>query len=153
MAIEKTIFLKDLAETKELGKEISTFLRRGDLIYLKGDLGSGKTELVRAILEGLGFDGRVKSPSYSLFEQYSLKFTINHFDLYRFKSSQEWDDCGFNEFINENDVTIIEWPEKSQNTLPIPDIEFHFSYNDDISRNLIIKGKTERGIECIKSFG
>ena len=82
-----------------------------------------------------------------------MKFTINHFDLYRFKSSQEWDDCGFNEFINENDVTIIEWPEKSQNTLPIPDIEFHFSYNDDISRNLIIKGKTERGIECIKSFG
>ena len=149
MAIEKTIFLKDLNETNSVGKKISALLKPGDLIYLSGDLGSGKTTCVRAMLKGLGFEGKVKSPTYSLFEQYELDFTVNHFDLYRFKSPHEWEDAGFSEFINTEDVTIIEWPEMAKGILPKPDLLLNFFHHDDLSRNMTISSLSKRGDECL----
>ena len=150
MAIEKTIFLKDLNETNSFGKKLSALLKLGDLIYLSGDLGSGKTTCVRAMLQGLGFEGKVKSPTYSLFEQYEFDFTVNHFDLYRFKSPQEWEDAGFSEFINTDDVTIIEWPEMAKGILPEPDLLLNFFHHDDLSRNMTISSLSKRGDECLQ---
>lgn len=151
--MEKTIFLESIETTNHFGEKISHLLKPGDLFYFRGDLGSGKTACVRAIMKGLGFNGRVKSPTYSLFEQYELSLTINHFDLYRFKSSQEWEDAGFSEFINSHSVTIIEWPEMASKILPKPDLYLHFFHHNDMSRNLKITSQSKRGDECIDCLG
>ena len=123
------------------------------LIYLSGDLGSGKTSFARSLINQLGFDGAVKSPSYSLVEQYTIdSFTVNHFDLYRFKSSEEWYEAGFNEFINERNVNLIEWPEKGHPYLPISDLIINFYYVSSEKRKVLITVNTEKGAECIKEL-
>ena len=132
--------------SEELGLKLSEKLTAGLLLFLKGDLGAGKTCLVRSILMSLGFDGKVKSPSYSLFEQYIIDGkTINHFDLYRFKSPEEWVTAGFNDYINTRDITIIEWPERAQNILCEPDIEIEILYDKEISRRALVKAKSKKG--------
>jgi tRNA threonylcarbamoyladenosine biosynthesis protein TsaE len=81
-----------------------------------------------------------------LFEQYIIDGkTINHFDLYRFKSPEEWLAAGFNDYINKYDITIIEWPEKAQNILCEPDIEIEILYDKEISRRALVNAKSKKG--------
>jgi tRNA threonylcarbamoyladenosine biosynthesis protein TsaE len=146
MKKEISVFLENEKNTSELGLKLSEKLTAGLLLFLKGDLGAGKTCLVRSILVSLGFEGKVKSPSYSLFEQYIIDGkTINHFDLYRFKSPEEWLAAGFNDYINKHDITIIEWPEKAQNILCEPDIEIEILYDKEISRRALVNAKSKKG--------
>lgn len=149
MSKEKSFKLKNADETLEIGFRFSKIIDQNLLIFLKGNLGAGKTTFVRGLIHGLGFQGRVKSPSYSLFEQYLLKFTVNHFDLYRFKSSDEWIDAGFNEFINGHDVNLIEWPEMAENVLPKADIILNFEHTENDSRELIVIPISDKGNECL----
>jgi tRNA threonylcarbamoyladenosine biosynthesis protein TsaE len=108
---------------------------------------------VRSILINLGYQGKVKSPSYSLFEQYSIDGkTINHFDLYRFKSAEEWLSAGFNDYINVHDITIIEWPEKAKNVLCDSDIEIEIVYDKEISRRALIRAKSKKGEAVCKDL-
>ena len=123
MTKELKISLFNEKNTLKLGKDISSCLTKGLLIFLKGELGAGKTTLVRGIILALGYNGAVKSPTYSLIEQYKLnKLNLNHFDLYRFTRSSEWFSSGFQENINDFDVTLIEWPEIAAEILPKPDL-------------------------------
>ncbi len=148
-----SIDLNNETKTHELAKKISQKIYPGMLIYLSGDLGSGKTSFARSLINQLGFDGAVKSPSYSLVEQYTIdSFTVNHFDLYRFKSSEEWYEAGFNEFINERNVNLIEWPEKGYPYLPISDLIINFYYVSSEKRKVLITVNTEKGAECIKEL-
>ena len=149
MTKELSFFTKHFEETALLGEKLAKIVSPGDLIFLQGDLGSGKTTFMRGFLRGLDFMGKVKSPSYTLLEQYCLKLTINHFDLYRFKDQNEWEDAGFNEFINNTDVNVIEWPEKAINVIPQSDLTVGFSYKNEDSRNISIISNTLRGKECI----
>jgi tRNA threonylcarbamoyladenosine biosynthesis protein TsaE len=149
MTKELSFFTKHFEETALLGEKLAKIVSPGDLIFLQGDLGSGKTTYMRGFLRGLDFMGKVKSPSYTLLEQYCLKLTINHFDLYRFKDQNEWEDAGFNEFINNTDVNVIEWPEKAINVIPQSDLTVGFSYKNEDSRNISIISNTLRGKECI----
>jgi tRNA threonylcarbamoyladenosine biosynthesis protein TsaE len=149
MSKEKSFKLKNADETLDIGFRFSKIIDKNLLIFLKGNLGAGKTTFVRGLIHGLGFQGRVKSPSYSLFEQYLLKFTVNHFDLYRFKSSDEWIDAGFNEFINGHDVNLIEWPEMAENVLPKADIILNFEHTENDSRGLIVIPISDKGNECL----
>jgi len=149
MSKEKSFKLKNADETLDIGFRFSKIIDKNLLIFLKGNLGAGKTTFVRGLIHGLGFQGRVKSPSYSLFEQYLLKFTVNHFDLYRFKSSDEWIDAGFNEFINGHDVNLIEWPEMAENVLPKADIILNFEHTENDSRELIVIPLSDKGNECL----
>ena len=149
MSKEKSFKLKNADETLDIGFRFSKIIDKNLLIFLKGNLGAGKTTFVRGLMHGLGFQGRVKSPSYSLFEQYLLKFTVNHFDLYRFKSSDEWIDAGFNEFINGHDVNLIEWPEMAENVLPRADIILNFEHTENDSRELIVISLSDKGNECL----
>ena len=128
MTKELSFLTNDANETALLGEKLAKIVRTGDLIFLQGDLGSGKTTYMRGFLRGLNFSGKVKSPSYTLLEQYELELTINHFDLYRFKDKREWDDAGFSEFINNNDVNVIEWPEKADEMIPISDLTIFFTF-------------------------
>lgn len=149
MTKELSFFTKHFEETALLGEKLAKIASPGDLIFLQGDLGSGKTTFMRGFLRGLDFMGKVKSPSYTLLEQYCLKLTINHFDLYRFKDQNEWEDAGFNEFMNNTDVNVIEWPEKAINVIPQSDLTVGFSYKNEDSRNISIISNTLRGKECI----
>ena len=149
MTKELSFFTKHFEETALLGEKLAKIASPGDLIFLQGDLGSGKTTFMRGFLRGLDFMGKVKSPSYTLLEQYYLKLTINHFDLYRFKDQNEWEDAGFNEFMNNTDVNVIEWPEKAINVIPQSDLTVGFSYKNEDSRNISIISNTLRGKECI----
>jgi tRNA threonylcarbamoyladenosine biosynthesis protein TsaE len=105
--------LPDEAATLDLGVRIAPCVKPGWLIGLQGDLGAGKTTFARGLLRALGHTGRVKSPTFTLIEQYRLSgMDIQHFDLYRFTDSREWQDAGFSEFIDGRSVCIIEWPQR-----------------------------------------
>ena len=149
---ELKILLSNEKNTLDLGENISAHLTEGLLIFLKGDLGAGKTTLARGLINSLGYVGSVKSPTYSLIEQYEFDaFTLNHFDLYRFVSSNEWLSSGFQEYINSHDVTLIEWPEKSSGFLPKPDLEVELLYKNE-SRIAHINSFTEKGHKCLKNL-
>ena len=146
---ELKILLSNEKNTLDLGENLSAHLFEGLLIFLKGDLGAGKTTLARGIIRGLGYVGSVKSPTYSLFEQYEFdEFTLNHFDLYRFANPNEWFSSGFQEYVNSYDVTLIEWPEKSAELLPKPDLEIEILYENE-SRIVIINPFTKKGNKCL----
>jgi tRNA threonylcarbamoyladenosine biosynthesis protein TsaE len=126
------LHLADEAATLNLGRQLASYIRPGLTIFLHGDLGAGKTTLVRGLLRGLGFDGRVKSPTYTLVESYSISsLYLYHFDLYRFKHEQEWLDAGFNELFNERNICIVEWPERARGLLPEADVTIELAIDGD----------------------
>ncbi|MFH1333971.1 MAG: tRNA (adenosine(37)-N6)-threonylcarbamoyltransferase complex ATPase subunit type 1 TsaE [Pseudomonadota bacterium] len=121
------IYLKNTSETLHLGKALAQNLPQQCVIYLKGELGAGKTTFVRGLLTALGHTGAVKSPTYTLVEPYQLTHhRIYHFDLYRLRDPEELTLIGIRDYI-DNSVLLIEWPEKASAYLPHPDIEFELS--------------------------
>lgn len=119
--------LPDAAATEALAAQWAPHLGAPLVVYLYGDLGAGKTTFVRALLRALGFTGAVKSPTYSLVETYALpELVLNHFDLYRFGSPEEWLDGGFDEMIHEGSIALIEWPQMGAGALPPPDVALFF---------------------------
>ena len=106
--------LPDAAATAALGAALATGAAGGRVLYLRGDLGAGKTTLVRGLLRSLGYAGRVKSPTYTLVEPYALSsLHFYHFDFYRFKDRSEWLSSGFREYFNQQAFCVVEWPEKA----------------------------------------
>ncbi len=123
------------AETLALGADWAQQFKGGELVFLKGALGAGKTTLVRGLLRGLGFEGRVKSPSYGLLESYELDpLTIHHLDLYRLGHAEELFDLGLEELLAPNTVVLVEWPERAERALPDPHwmIEIESNGNDRV---------------------
>lgn len=122
--------LADEANTLAFARQLAPVLQNGLVIFLVGDLGAGKTTLVRALLQALGVTGRIKSPTYSLVEIYMLQNNpIYHFDLYRLSSPLEWEDAGFREFVHGQSMVLIEWPEKALPCLPAPDCLIQLQYD------------------------
>lgn len=122
-----TQILKDEAATVQAAAVLATQLRPGQVIYLHGDLGAGKTTLVRGILLALGHVGKVKSPTYTIVEPYNLALaSCYHFDLYRFQDPEEWEAAGFRDYFNTSSICLVEWPERADQVLPPADIEIHF---------------------------
>ena len=123
MVAPKT-FLPDEAATLALGAAMAHGIAPGLVIYLRGELGAGKTTLARGILRGLGWQGRVRSPTYTLVEVYEVsRLHLHHFDFYRFHDPREWIDAGFRESFNGQNVSLIEWPEKAAGSVPPADVE------------------------------
>lgn len=125
------IYLHNKIDTILLGTALSKILLPGLIIFLQGNLGTGKTELTRALLNAAGYVGYVKSPTYTLAESYVIKLagcaiTVIHFDFYRLLNSEEFFETGFREYFNKTNICIIEWPEKGESVLPIPDINITF---------------------------
>lgn len=114
-----------------LGRSWSAQIEVGAKVYFKGELGAGKTTLVRGILEGFGHDGSVVSPTYTLVEPYHLADrTIYHFDLFRMESPDELEYIGVRDMIGPDSIVLVEWPERGQGVLPPADYEVTISYSD-----------------------
>jgi tRNA threonylcarbamoyladenosine biosynthesis protein TsaE len=124
-------------------------------VQLIGDLGAGKTTLVRATLRALGHAGRVRSPTYTLVEPYSLTtqtgaLALYHFDLYRFTDPAEWIDAGFREYFDSGAICLIEWPQRAGGLLGVPDLEFKLEQEGE-GRVLTARAFSETGKSCLES--
>lgn len=143
--------LADEAATLAFGAQLARALEPGLTLYLEGDLGAGKTTLVRGVLRALGFGGRVKSPTYTLAESYSLPaFELYHFDLYRMHDPREWLDAGFRDVSDGHAVSLIEWPEKAAGWLPPPDVIVRLTIADD-AREIKCKAASPRGARYLET--
>lgn len=143
--------LRDTEATLELGHDIARVIRPGLIIYLRGELGSGKTTLVRGILSGLGYHGHVKSPTFNLIELYKISgLHLHHFDFYRLRHPLEWKDVGFDEHFTNNNVCLVEWPENAGG-LPGADITILLQHAP-AGREVLIAGETEIGKQCLSGL-
>jgi len=119
------------------------------VVYLRGELGAGKTCLARGILRGLGFGNRVKSPTYTLVEAYKVsRLYLYHFDFYRLDDPRAWIDAGFRDYFNENTVCLVEWPEKAGGTLPAADLDIELAIAAQ-RRDVRITAASEAGRRCL----
>lgn len=147
-----SIFLPDESATTDFASRLANALKPGLVIYLRGDLGAGKTTLVRALLHALGYTGRVKSPTYTLLEPYQAgRLNLRHFDLYRFQDENEWEAAGFRDEFDGRNICLVEWPEKAHGLIPHADMEIVLDI-PDTGRNLTIHPHTTAGRECLKSL-
>ena len=141
--------LADEAATLELGAALARALTPGCVLHLHGDLGAGKTTLVRGLLRELGHAGRVKSPTYTLVESYTTRIgPVHHFDLYRFADAEEWIDAGFSELFGADSVCLVEWPDKAGALLPAADLDVALSVAQQ-GRNFEIKARSPIGTSCL----
>ena len=145
------VLITDLAATTELARKIAPVLDTGDVLALEGELGTGKTEFVRALLHVLGFEGEVPSPTFTLLQTYEVggRF-LSHFDLYRLKSDKELDELGWEDALAHG-VTLVEWPERAGNRLPKERLCLNFVLEKDGARRCFIR-MTERWKERLGGF-
>ncbi len=120
-------------------------------ITLQGELGAGKTSLVRHLLRALGVTGRVKSPSYAVVELHEARgadgqaIAVSHFDFYRFKDLREFDEAGLRDLFAAPGLKLAEWPEKAGDALPMADLAIHIQAFDDGSRRVVLRAETATG--------
>ena len=144
--------LPDEAATLALGAALAPCLEPGTIVFLEGELGAGKTTLARGLLRGLGFEGRVKSPTYALVEVYEVsRLLLHHFDFYRFSDPREWIDAGFRESFDGHGVSLVEWPRKAAGLLPPADLAIHLASSGS-GRSARCQPSSPRGtriVECL----
>jgi len=144
----KTI-LPDEGATLALGAALAPCVEPGLTVYLRGELGAGKTTLVRGLLRALGHQGPVKSPTYALVELYEVsRLHLHHFDFYRFHDPREWIDAGFRESFNGRNVSLIEWPERAGGMLPPADVEIVLELHGT-GRSAVLTSSSLRGQKCL----
>ena len=137
-------------ETEALGAELAGRLDPGDVVLVSGDLGAGKTTFVRHLLQALGVQGRVKSPTYAVMEPYPLPgFDAWHFDFYRFDDPQEWEDAGFRDVFAAPGLKLAEWPEKAGGLLPPPDLRIAIAIGPDERRHVSLAALSPLGRELL----
>lgn len=152
---ERRLFLDSEAETEQLGRELA---RRavesecGLVVFLEGDLGMGKTTLSRGVMRGLGHEGAVKSPTYTLVEPYEhLKPRAYHFDLYRLGDPEELEYMGIRDYFSDENLCLVEWPERGQGVLPEPDLEIHLEREGE-GRSVVLRARSARGAHLMNEL-
>lgn len=125
-------YLPDTDATEQFGAELYRSLSSKTVVFLHGQLGAGKTTLVRGYLRAAGYSGTVKSPTYNLVEEYSIGGRkIFHFDLYRLNDPEELEYIGISDYFNQAEVCFIEWPDKGAGFLPAPDVEITLTVHEN----------------------
>jgi len=147
-AIVKTLVWPDEAATTAFAQQLAAALTRAHnglnaCITLEGDLGAGKTTLVRHLLRALGVKGRIKSPTYAVVEPYQVAAgAVWHFDFYRFSDPREWEDAGFRDIFASPGLKLCEWPQQAQGVMPSPDLSLHIEVTDDEQRRVTLRALT-----------
>ena len=137
---------------EDLGAELAQYSPAGTVIFLQGDLGAGKTTLVRGFLRGLGHVGVVKSPTYTLVEVYeAVNPPVFHFDLYRLTAPCELEEMGIRDYFAQNAILLIEWPERAGEILPAPDLSCYIGLLPE-GRRVEFKSQTPRGQQILKQM-
>ena len=122
-------------------------------ITLHGDLGAGKTTLVRHLLRALGVQGRIKSPTYAVVEPHEgARFAISHFDFYRFDDPREWEDAGFRDIFASPGLKLAEWPEKAAALTPPADLAIHIEAMDETERQVTLRAGTATGRSLLQGL-
>jgi tRNA threonylcarbamoyladenosine biosynthesis protein TsaE len=156
------------ALAQKLASSLSHFFHAAQSAHLNislvGDLGAGKTTFARYLIQALGYEGRVKSPTYTLCEPYPIhiksnipftraSITAHHFDLYRMHDRLEWQEAGFAEYFDEPGFCLVEWPEKAEGTLPTFDIEIHLRAGaDENERNITLQASSIQGMAVLEKM-
>jgi tRNA threonylcarbamoyladenosine biosynthesis protein TsaE len=149
MSQKTEIISTSQAQTRSIGKSLAGYLHKGDILCLFGELGSGKTQLVKGIALGLGAPAnQVNSPSFVLLKQYAYGITLNHFDLFRLKKIEEILAIGFEEYVYSDNVSVIEWAEKlfSYKLNEFLGIEFKIISKDMRRLTFFAQGKRGRAL-------
>lgn len=128
------------------------------MITLEGDLGAGKTTFTRHLLQALGVQGRIKSPTYAVVEPHvghdaqGRTLAISHFDFYRFRDPQEWEDAGFRDTFAAPGLKLCEWPQRAQGLMPMPDLALALEILDDGRRRVQAQAHSAVGQALIGSL-
>jgi tRNA threonylcarbamoyladenosine biosynthesis protein TsaE len=147
-------YLASPEATDELGKKLAKIIKAPLVIGFKGEIGRGKTSLIRAMLRELGVQSAIKSPTFNLVETYQTAAgTIHHFDLYRLNSVYDLEDLGFRDYLEASEISCIEWPENAPLLCPLLDIviEINLSNQGD-GREVLINSQTDLGEKMIKKL-
>ncbi|HEX9435502.1 MAG TPA: tRNA (adenosine(37)-N6)-threonylcarbamoyltransferase complex ATPase subunit type 1 TsaE [Burkholderiales bacterium] len=144
--------LPDAAATARLGAALAAGVLPGRVLHLSGELGSGKTTLVRGLLRALGIQGAVKSPTYTWVEPYRISsLDLYHFDFYRFDKKTEWLSSGLREYFRPDAVCVVEWPERIGSLLSLPDLAVHLQYDSD-ARQAALEAHSAEGEAWLASL-
>ncbi|WP_413700050.1 tRNA (adenosine(37)-N6)-threonylcarbamoyltransferase complex ATPase subunit type 1 TsaE [Psychromonas sp. KJ10-10] len=144
--------LSNAEQTVAFGTRLSVACEKAICIYLHGDLGAGKTTLTRGFIQGLGHQGNVKSPTYTLVEPYELdKWNVYHFDLYRLGDPEELEFMGIRDYFSDSSHCLVEWPERGEGVLPLADIDLMLRY-DGKQRVIELQANTEIGKQVIQKL-
>lgn len=145
--------LTDETATIDMGKQIAMAVQQLNIslvVYLHGDLGAGKTTLTRGFVQGMGHNGKVKSPTYTLVEPYELTpWQVYHFDLYRLADPEELEYMGIREYFSQQSCCFVEWPEKGQDMIPSADIELWLHYVDE-QREITLQANSPIGSDILQ---
>ena len=152
--LELNLHLPDEEATQRCGAALAPALVGGMVVTLLGDLGAGKTTLVRGLLRARGVTGPVKSPSYGLVEHYPISsLYFYHIDFYRFADPAEWETAGLAECFRSDSVCLVEWPERVAGLLPVPDLALELAYvSQGIGRELRARAFTAAGERCLNAL-
>jgi len=148
-----TLTLDDEASTLACGAHLFKQIdSNGLLIFLHGNLGAGKTTLVRGLLRASGYMGPVKSPTFTLVEEYFCNgLDLFHFDLYRLNDPEELEWIGIRDYVRSDSVCLIEWPERGEGQLPIPDIDITLTIKQP-GRSVRFSSQTLKGLKIVKAL-
>jgi len=139
-------------QMQALGAQLADVSHGQGLIYLDGDLGTGKTTLVRGLIRSLGHDGAVKSPTFTLVEPYRVAGkNIYHFDLYRLSDPEELEYMGLRDYFDAHSLCLVEWPAKGASLLPEPDLWLKLLH-DGSFRDVSISAGTQAGELMLKAL-
>jgi tRNA threonylcarbamoyladenosine biosynthesis protein TsaE len=161
------ITLANEQATKQLAAALAICLAAPAIIYLHGNLGAGKTFFTRSFLAALGFNGRVKSPTFTLMEPYAVNspnqrtnatndstvMNVYHFDFYRFTAASDWRDAGFEDYLPGNGIALVEWPENAAG-LPIGDIDLYLAHGkEDSQRVATLHANSTKAKKAFETIG
>jgi len=151
LPIVKTIVWRNEQDTQGFATALAQHRAlRHAFIELRGELGAGKTTLVRHVLQALGVQGRIKSPTYAVVEPYELPdLAVWHFDFYRFSDPREWEDAGFRDIFASPGLKLAEWPDKAAPCLPLADLVIALSVVDEDVRQVSLTAQTDTGRDLL----
>jgi len=154
MRRHRAIISRSAAQTRALGKKLGRLVRGGEIVGLTGDLGSGKTCFVRGVAEGAGVgkEAWIRSPTFTLINEYDGRVPVYHVDLYRIGGAQELEELNLREYLYGDGVSLIEWFER----MPPGEVDewlgIHFEHGGENERSVTIEAHGERYSEILKGM-